>query len=157
MLWIHRYIVDLKVTSRIVGHAHPDKGVVYRLDRDRGAGQSHPLLSTLCKQVLQVGRRRRNRKHISSELFPKNISPELSINSDLWKPQKSSFLSGSTTKALTPPLELSGHPFFRTFFLELRKKFLFHSGPAFFAATLAQSIDLSKTLMLISNSLKKKH
>ena len=41
--------------------------------------------------------------------------------------KKGSFLSGSTTKALTPhPLELRGHTFFRIF-LKLQQKFFFLS------------------------------
>ena len=58
----------------------------------------------------------------------------------IWQPQqfplnrgsrkKLFFFSGPTTKALTFPLELSGHPFLGLFF-KLHKKFFFLSGQAF--------------------------
>ena len=48
----------------------------------------------------------------------------------LGKPQKTVFFSGPATKALPPPLELSGHKIISLIFLELQNTVFFHSGQA---------------------------
>ena len=52
----------------------------------------------------------------------------------LGKRQKMFFFNGQATTALPPPLELSGHIFFRHFFSSFKKGLFFLSGPALVAS-----------------------